>query len=261
MEWSPCLGVHTPGGPPFAIQMGVLKQLQQTERVAWVRMDVFTDGRGVEYHKELSALGIQIITIVGVRDLEEFGWREAFDRVTAIYPGDIWQIGNEIQSADVNHGTAITVERYMEQFTPLVHYAQNRGYELASASPEGITGAHGPDTLWRFIQMGLLDLDVAIAMNVYSDAARYQYWTILRDAEKRGVLGERMVIVTETGVGKTSKQVRHVQEFYPELRKLTSLDLICWYTLYGGEGNGASLIDGIFSPPLRQSPLLEALLS
>jgi hypothetical protein len=261
MEWSPCIGVHTPGGPPFNAQMGVLQKLQEVERVKWVRMDVFADGRGAEYHKELASRGIQIINILGVHDMERLGWQEAFDRVTAIYPGDIWQIGNEVQSPSVNHGAAITAERYMEQFTPIVHYASRKGYALASASPEGIVGPHGPSTLWRFIKMGLLDLDVAIAMNIYSDAARYQYWTILRDAEKRGALGERMVIVTETGVGKASNQMNHVQQFYPVLRKHIAPDLICWYTLYGGEGNGASLIDGVFNPPLRQSPLLEALLS
>ena len=108
--------------------------------------------------------------------------------------------------------------------------------------------------------MGLLDLDVAIGMNVYSTSARYQYWTLLRDAEKRGELGDRMIIVTETGVGKTSNQVDHVQKFYPALVRLIQPDLICWYTLYAGDGNGASLIDGVFSPPLRSSPLLEALL-
>ncbi len=260
MDWSPCVGVHTPGGEPFNAQMGVLKQLHQAERVAWVRMDVFADGRGVEYHQALSQLGIQIINIVGIKDLEELGWREAFDRVTSIYPGDLWQIGNEIQSREVNRGAAITAERYMERFTPLVHYASRNGYALASASPEGIAGAHGPDTLWRFIQMGLLDLDVAIGMNVYSTSARYQYWTLLRDAEKRGELGDRMIIVTETGVGKTSNQVDHVQKFYPALVRLIQPDLICWYTLYAGDGNGASLIDGVFNPPLRSSPLLEALL-
>lgn len=261
--WAPCAVVHSPGGAPFTAQMDAAGKLQRAGNLRWLRLDTRLDGSGVEYHREAQRLGLRTMSIIALRDLESVGWESAFDRLYALYPTDIWEIGNEISNPDPSvNPVSMTPATYMAKFSALYAHVKNRypGVTLASAPTYG-TGLSGSTELESFFKLGLLDMDVVVTVNVYSHTALSAYATVLAKYAAR-LVGKR-IWVTETGSSNPDNQLAWVQEFYPRLVNVVHPEMICWYALWGGDGaatdNGFGLLDRVEGGAVVERPLFRAL--
>ena len=180
----------------------------------WIRLNVSLDGVGLEYHRQARRMGLSIISIIHMSDLESAGWEAAFDRIYATYPGDIWEIASEISNPDPTvNPVPITATNYMSQFKTLYFYVKARypGAVLTNAPPYG-SGDTGAPELEEFFTLGLLDLNVVIALNVYSNYALSRYTAVMDKYADR--LAGKRVWVTETGSANPNNQIAWVQEFY-----------------------------------------------
>lgn len=261
--WAPCVVVHNPGGTPFTTQMNAVSRLQQTGKMQWIRMDVRLDGGSVAYHAEARRMGLKIFSIVALKDLEAVGWETAFDRLYAQYPSDIWGIAGEISNGDpsVNPFT-VTPAYYVAKLSSLSNYVRSQypGVVLASAPTFG-TGTSGATELAEFFRLGLLDLNVVVSLNVYSNPALSAYATVLDRYAPR--LAGKRIWVTETGSSNPENHLDWVREFYPRLNNVVHPEMICWYAMWGGDGtsgdNGFGLLDRVESGDLVERPLFRAL--
>ena len=97
-------------------------------------------------------MGLKIFSIVHLADLESAGWQTAFDRLHAMYPGDVWEIAGEISNPDPNvNPVTVTPEYYMSKFKDLYDYVRRRypGVVLTSAgslSRRSFTSTTSPAT-------------------------------------------------------------------------------------------------------------------
>lgn len=255
--------VHNPDGSAFTTQLDAIKKLQQAGKMQWVRLDTRLDGDGVAYHLAARAMGLKIMSIIALRDLESAGWQSAFDRLYALYPTDIWEIGNEITNSDPSvNSVTVTSAYYMSKFAALNTYVKTRyaGVTLASAPSYG-TGTGGAAELEDFFKLGLLDMDVVISLNVYSNTALSNYATILDKYAAR--LAGKRIWVTETGSSNPDSHITWVQEFYPRMLNVIHPEMICWYAMWAGDGaggnNGFGLIDNVESGVLVERPLFKVL--
>jgi hypothetical protein len=261
--WAPCVVVQSPGGVAFNIQMEASRQLQRAGKMAWIRLNTHLDGTGLEYHIEARRMGLKIFSIIHLKDLESVGWETAFDRLFATYPSDIWEIAGEISNADPNvNPVTITPEYYMSKFKPLYHYVKGRypGVVLTNAPPFG-SGNSGSLELEEFFKLGLLEMDTVVAFNVYSNHALSSYATVI-DKYAARLAGKRLW-VTETGSANPETHLAWVQEFYPRLVNTVHPEMICWYAMWGGDGegsdNGFGLLDGIAGGRGIERPLFKSL--
>lgn len=262
-SWAPCVVVQSPGGTPFNVQMEAVGTLQRAGKMTWIRLNTHLDGRGLQYHLEARKMGLKIFSIVHLEDLESAGWTTAFDRLYATYPSDIWEIAGEISNGDPNvNRVTITPEYYMSRFRSLYDYVRTRypAATLTSAPTYG-TGNSGSTELEQFFKLGLLDMDVVVALNVYSNAALSNYATVIDKYAAR--LAGKRIWVTETGSANPDNHVAWVQEFYPRLVNTLHPEMICWYALWGGDGaegdNGFGLLDRVESGQLVERSLFTAL--
>jgi hypothetical protein len=261
--WAPCVVVQSPGGVSFTTQMAAVRKLQQAGKMIWIRLNTHLDGTGLEYHLEARRMGLRILSIVSLNDLETAGWQAAFDRLYATFPSDIWEIAGEISNADPNVNPAtVTPGYYMSKFKELYSYVKTRypGVTLTSAPTYG-TGNAGAAELDEFFRLGLLDLDVVVAVNVYSHPALSSYSTVIDKYAAR--LAGKRIWVTETGSSNPDNHIAWVQEFYPRLVNTLHPEMICWYALWGGAGaggdNGFGLLDQVESGQAVERPLFRAL--
>jgi hypothetical protein len=258
--WAPCLVVQSPAGTPFNVQMEAARTLQRAGKVTWLRLNAHLDSSGLEYHLEARRMGLKIVSIVHLDELESAGWQNAFDRLYATYPSDIWEIGGEVSNAGVNR-VPVTPEYYMSQFRRLYDYvrATNPGVTLASAATVG-SGTDGSSELEQFFKLGLLDMDAVVTINVYSNTALSGYATVV-DKYAARLAGKRLW-VTETGSSNPDNHIAWVQEFYPRLANAVHPEMICWYALWGGDGagdNGFGLLDRVESGETVERSLFKAL--
>lgn len=259
--WSPCLVIQSPAGPPFHVQMTAAGTLQRAGKLTWIRLNARLDSSGLEYHVQARQMGMKIFSIVHLDDLEAAGWQAAFDRLYATYPSDIWQIGNEISNPAINRVT-VTPENYISQFKRLNDYVKSRypGTLLASAATVG-TGNGGSAELEQFFQLGLLDMDAVVSINVYSNSAMSSYATVIDEYAAR--LAGKRIWVTETGSSNPDNHLAWVQEFYPRLVNSVHPEMICWYAMWGGDGaggdNGFGLLDRVESGATVERSLFKAL--
>jgi len=259
--WSPCVVVQSPAGTPFPIQMDAVRTLQRAGKMVWIRLNAPLDASGLQYYLQARQMGLKILSIVHLDDLDAAGWESAFDRLYATYPSDIWEIAGEISNPAINRAP-ITPEDYMWRFKHLYDYVRSRypGVTLASAPPVG-TGNSGSAELEQFFRLGLLDLDVVVAMNVYSNTALSGYATVID--EYAGRLAGKRIWVTETGSSNPDNHLAWVQEFYPRLVNSVHPEMICWYALWGGDGaggdNGFGLLDKVESGAAVERSLFKAL--
>jgi hypothetical protein len=261
--WAPCVVVQSPGGTPFNIQMDAARTLQRAGKMTWIRLNTRLDSSGLEYHLEARRMGLKILSIVHLDDLESAGWESAFDRLYATYPSDLWEIAGEITNADpsVNRVT-VTPDYYMSQFKSLYDYVRTRypGVTLTSAPTYG-SGNTGAAELEQFFRLGLLDLDSVVTINVYSNAALSSYATVIDKYAAR--LAGKRIWVTETGSSNPDNHIAWVQEFYPRLINTVHPEMICWYALWGGDGaggdNGFGLLDRVESGHAIERSLFKAL--
>ncbi len=194
-------------------------------------------------------MGLRIFSIVSLKDLEAAGWEAAFDSLYARYPSDIWEIAGEITNPDPSvNPVTVTPEHYMTKFRSLYDYVRTRypGVVLTSAPTYG-TGTAGASELETFFKLGLLDLDVVVALNVYSHPALSSYATVIDKYAAR--LAGKRIWVTETGSANPETHIAWVQEFYPRLLNTLHPEMICWYAMWGGSGaggdNGFGLLDQV----------------
>jgi hypothetical protein len=259
--WAPCVVIQSPGGAPFSIQIQAAKTLQRVGKLTWIRLNTHLDSRGVEYHLAARQMGLKIVSIVHLDDLESAGWQIAFDRLHATYPGEIWEIGGEISNPAINRST-VTPEYYMSRFKQLYDHVRTNypGVTLTSAATFG-TGNSGSSELARFFELGLLDMDVVVAINVYSNAALSSYATVFGRYAAR--LAGKRIWVTETGSANPDNHVAWVQEFYPRLMNSVHPEMICWYALWAGDGaasdNGFGLLDRVETGEVVERSLFKAL--
>lgn len=261
--WAPCLVVQSPGGAAFNVQMDAARALQRAGKMTWIRLNTHLDGSGLQYHIEARRMGLKIFSIVHLEDLESAGWQTAFDRLYATYPSDIWEIAGEISNGDPNVNRAtITPEYYMSRFKSLYDYVRARypAATLTSAPTYG-TGISGSAELEQFFKLGLLDMDVVVAINVYSNAALSNYSSVI-DRYAARLAGKR-IWVTETGSANPDTHVSWVEQFYPRLVNTLHPEMICWYAMWGGDGaagdNGFGLLDRVESGNVVERSLFTAL--
>ena len=229
--------------------------------MTWIRLNTYLDGSGLEYHLEAKRMGLHIFSIIHLKDLEAAGWETAFDRLQAIYPSDIWEIAGEISNSDPNvNPITVTPEYYMSKFKDLYGYVKGRysGVVLTSAPPIGSGGTGGAE-LEEFFKLGLLDMDVVVAINVYSNHALSRYAPVIDKYASR--LAGKRLWVTETGSSNPDNHLAWVQEFYPVLVNTVHPEMICWYAMWGGEAgdNGFGLLDQVGTGQTVERPLFQAL--
>lgn len=265
--WSPCVVVQTPHGPPENIQIEAMRKLKSAGRLSWVRFgSVSSSGHGRMYHQAAKSMGLKIMSVVQTDELNtSSSWEHGFDILYSLYPEtDLWNIGGEISNPDVNT-YLMTPEAYMAKFKALYEHARRRypgvvlvsGPTFGSASTGEFRG--GPAEFERLIQLGLADLDIIIAVNVYTHNALFQYSAIFdRYADK---LRKRPVWVTETGASVPGQQ-GWVKDTYPQIQHLLRPEMICWYVMWAGDIGGDSgfgLINGIDQLPFEERDLFKAL--
>jgi hypothetical protein len=243
--------------------MNAAQQLQRAGKMNWIRLNVSLDGVGLEYHRQARRMGLSIISIIHMSDLESAGWEAAFDRIYATYPGDIWEIASEISNPDPTvNPVPITATNYMSQFKTLYFYVKARypGAVLTNAPPYG-SGDTGAPELEEFFTLGLLDLNVVIALNVYSNYALSRYTAVMDKYADR--LAGKRVWVTETGSANPNNQIAWVQEFYPTIINSIHPEMICWFEMWGGDSpagdNGFGLLDQVTTSHPVERPLFKAL--
>ncbi len=261
--WAPCVVVQSPAGPPFTTQMNAASLLQRAGKMSWIRLNTDLNGTGLEYHLEAQRMGFRIFSIIALKDLESAGWENAFDRIHATYPSDLWEIAGEISNPDPNvNPVTVTPDYYMSKFSNLYAYVRSRypGVTLTSAPTFG-TGTSGAAELESFFRLGLLDMDVVVALNVYSNPALSSYAAVI-DRYASRLIGKR-IWVTETGSSNPANHIAWVQDFYPRLINTVHPEMICWYAMWGGAGaagdNGFGLLDQVESGHAVERPLFKAL--
>jgi hypothetical protein len=264
--WRPCVVVHNPGGrneQPFKVQFEAIDKLQRAGRLTWVRLgglDLFGSGR--DYVEAYKAKGLKVLGIISQDDLNsQMSWETAFDTIYRIYPGvDIWGISGEISNPAINILT-MTAEEFMPKFKKLNLHVK-RNYPTAQiTSPPTIGSVGGPLEFEKFIELGLLDMDVIISLNIYSHDALRQYSAIF-DRYSNQLINKR-VWVTESGISNPENHIDWVNSFYPNISNTLRPEMICWYALWGGDpgsiDNSFGLITGVESGEYEETKLFKAL--
>jgi hypothetical protein len=261
--WAPCVVVQSPGGAPFNIQMEAVGKLQRAGKMTWIRLNTHLNGIGLEYHVAARRMGLRVFSIVHLNDLESAGWEAAFDRLYAMYPSDMWEIAGEISNPDPSvNPITVTPAYYMARFKDLYNYVKSRypGVVLTSAPTYG-TGSAGSEELEEFFRLGLLEMDIVVAINVYSNHALSRYAAVI-DKYANRLAGKRLW-VTETGSSNPDSHLAWVQEFYPRLVNTVHPEMICWYAMWGGDGveggSGFGLLDQVELSRGIERPLFRAL--
>ena len=266
-SWMPCVGVHAPGfrgSPEFEIQVDAVRRLQMAGRVKWIRVG-YVDPRGDsrDYVVEFKSMGLKIFTNISLEQLERSSsWEDAFEQFYHSFPEvDIWEIAGEVTNSDpsVNIKTT-TPEYYVSKFKQLYTYVKRNypGVTLASAPTVGSVG--GPRELETFFNLGLLDTDAVIALNLYTENALQQYASVF-DAYARKMSNKR-IWVPETGVQPQSRQIWWVQNMYPKIQRTLRPEMMCWYILWDGDrpiGITNGLLNNLYNPPVHESELFKRL--
>lgn len=270
-SWYPCVVVQNPGRRGEKVvenQLSAVRKLQAAGRMNWIRFGGLTlNGDGKDYLVEAKSLGLKTFGIISTKDLESRpSWESAFDEMMHNYPGiDIWEITGEISNPFIND-PVITPEYYMERFKNLYKYVKDKypSVVLASAPTFGSASTRenpvGPIELERFFELGLLDMDVVITLNIYTYKALQQYAGIF--SRYREQLKSKRVWVTETGSPNPSQHVNWVDSFYPKIYHVFNPEMVCWYVMWGGDGggdNGYGLLNNVSQETYEERDLFRIL--
>lgn len=270
-DWYPCVVVQTAGSrgtPEFEGQMSAVRKLYNAGRMDWIRLgDIDFRGAGRDYAVDFKELGpkARVFAIMDLVDLEAGpSWETSFDQLYNMYPEvDIWEIGGEISNPVINPKT-VTPEYYMEKFKSLNNYVKRRYPGAVLTSAPTIGSGSGPTEFRRFIELGLLDMDVIIAVNIYDFSSTghtlQNYAPIFSRYSEQ--LSHRRVWITETGSHIRDKHVEYVQIRYPELIDVTNAQMACWYVLWAGDNGGDTghaLLNKLLTPFPDESNLFKML--
>jgi len=269
-DWSPCVVIHTPGfngAPELEKQMQLAGELKQAGRLTWVRFGgSFVNGDGLDYFHRARTMGFKIFGIIGLQDLEIYGWENAFDSIYRQYPADIWEIAGEISTGGggaPGDNPLMTPEVFMLKFKRLYeHVRKNYPGVVLTSPPTFGSGSIGAVELERFLELGMLEMDIIIAVNVYSDHALSRYAAVF--AKYGSQLANKRIWVTETGAYGPELQVDWVENFYPRLVNTFHPEMICWYALWVGDQEGGDNPFGLVTninngQPLVKRPLFKKL--
>lgn len=247
--WSPCVVVHVPGregDPAMENQMAAVAKLQQAGRMTWIRLGSsnpkdYGNGlfEGRDYFIRAKSMGLKVFGIIHLHDLETYGWENAFDSIYRQYPADIWEIAGEISNGDpsVNPLGTTTPEIFMPKFRRLYEHVRRNYQGVALTSPATFgSGSDGAAELERFIELGMLDMDIIIAVNVYTEHALSRYASSF--AKYGSQLAHKRIWVTETGISDPDRQIEWVEYFYPKLVQTFNPEMICYYALWVGDNPG-----------------------
>ena len=265
-SWYPCVIVQPAGNrgsPEFENQFTAVRKLQRAGKMNWIRLG---NNKNTDYQIESRRLGLKIFSIVDIDELEESSsWEDAFDNLHALYQGDIWEIGGEISNPFINRHL-LTPEQYMSKFKNLYNHVRSRypGVVLTSAATFGSSSTFknnfGPAELQRFIELGLLDMDVIIAVNVYTEDALQQYASVFSRYSSR--LAGKRIWVTETGSSDPNRHIEWVNRFYPEIIATLHPEMVCWYVMWAGDNdpdNSSGLLNNVSTPNPEERNLFKAL--
>lgn len=264
--WRPCVGVQTPGSRGsrvFEVQMDAVRRLREAGKMQWIRLGgSFLDGTGRDYGMLAKSWGMNVFGIIHLHDLESGGsWESVFDRMVMTHPYvDYWEIAGEVSNTDpgVNPNGPTTPEIFMEKFKGLYSYVKQRYPNVTLVSPPTLGSRGGPSEFERFVQLGLLEMDLVIAVNIYTRSALESYSAVFD--RYAGRMARRRIWVTETGVAPPQRQIDWVNDMYPRINRALRPEMICWYILYDGEhDNGNGMIGAVERPEPYYSDLFKAL--
>jgi hypothetical protein len=247
---------------PLEAQFEAIDKLQRAGRLSWVRLGGLSiRGDGQDYLQEAKTRGLKVFAIVNLDDLNSrLSWEDAFDEVYSLYPGvDIWEIAGEISNPFINNPT-MTPEEFMPKFKELVSYIKTNYPGIQIASPPTLGSVGGPLEFQKFVELGLLDMDVIITVNVYTSDALRQYSSIFDRHSSR--LNNHRIWVTETGSSNPDNHIDWVNNFYPNLINTLRPEMICWYALWTGDVGGDNpfgLITGVESGEFEERQLFKEL--
>lgn len=265
-SWYPCVGVQTPDGVAD-VQMEAVKKLHDAGRMKWIRFG-YSDANGgtMSYYARARSLGLNIFSIISLEQLEANGWERSFDLLYTTYPSDVWEIAGEVTNGDisVNAQGATTVEAFMPKFKRLYEHVKRTHPGAVLASPPTFGSVGGPHELEKFIQLGLLDMDIIITINIYTENALRQYGVVFD--RYRAQLANKRIWVTETGSSSPEEHINWVSNFYPRIVNTIHPEMICWYIMWGGDEalaqghNGFGLLNNVEHGPVIERDLFRALI-
>ncbi len=264
-SWYPCVIVQTPGGNALDVQMDAAKKLHDAGRMQWIRFGhTDVNGSTMPYYDRARSLGLNIFSIVSLDQLEANGWEQTFDRLYATYPSDIWEIAGEVTNGDiyVNPQGATTIEAFMPKFRRLYEYVKKNHPEAVLTTPPTFGSVGGPGDLEKFIKLGILDMDVILTVNIYTENALQEYGVVFD--RYRSQLANKRIWVTETGASSPEEQINWVRNFYPRIINTVHPEMTCWYVMWGGDGtaqgdNGFGLLNNVQNGPVVERDLFKAL--
>lgn len=268
-SWYPCVVVQTPGfrgSPEFEGQMSAVRKLHNAGRMDWIRLgDIDLQGGGRDYAIGAKNMGLHVFGIMDLADLEiRPSWEASFDELYSMYPEvDIWEIGGEISNPAINPRVS-TAEFYMDNFKRLNAYVKQRYPRAVLTSAPTLGSGGGPAEFKRFIELGLLDMDVIIAVNVYDFSLTghtlQNYASIF--SRYREQLSKKRIWITETGSHIRDRQVEYVENFYPQLITALHPEMVCWYVMWSDDNGshlGHALLNNLLTGPPDNSNLFKKL--
>ncbi len=242
-------------------------KLKNAGRMQWVRFgNTQVNGGTRPYHNRARNLGLNIFSVISLEQLGEKNWEQTFDRFYSNYSTDIWQIGNEISNPDihVNPLGATTIEQFFPKFRELYGHVKRKYPQAVLAGPPTFGSVGGPAELEKFFQLGLLDLDVVVTLNLYTETALQEYGVVFD--RYRSKLTNKRIWVTETGAGPPERHIDWVNNFYPRIINALHPEMVCWYVMWGGDStanvhdNDSGLLDNLERGPVIERDLFKALI-
>lgn len=256
--WSPCVIVHTPGfagDPTLENQMAEVEKLQRVGRMTWIRLG----GDSLDYFLRSKQMGLKVFGIISLEELESMGWENAFDMKYRTYPADIWEIAGEISTGGggaPGENPLMTPEDFMPKFKRLYeHVKRNYPKAVLTSPPTFGSGSDGAVELEKFIELGMLDMDIIVAVNVYTEHALNRYASVF--AKYGSQLAQKRIWVTETGMPDPNRQIEWVENFYPKLVNTFHPEMICYYALWVGDQPGGDNPFGLVTNIENGQPLIE----
>ncbi|KKT82022.1 MAG: hypothetical protein A2925_01535 [Candidatus Yanofskybacteria bacterium RIFCSPLOWO2_01_FULL_44_22] len=270
-NWSPYIGVATPGGVEDTYREA-LTAMAQNGTLKGVRVGITKrekGGWGV-YDPIIKMIGslsprLDMLLLIDNYYLFEPNIEQIIDEALATYPEiKYFQIGNEITSILPKTGPTMTIEEYMVIFKKIYDHVQKNHPGraiLLTQSPTG-SGVFGGIETDKMVELGLLKMspnNIVIGINVYSEASISHYTHVVN-----GALRNYRIWVTETGTDFSDLQIDYVNRRYPELKNYLRAERIFWYTLWEGErypaDRGFGIIKGALEyPNYWKSPLFKLL--
>ena len=212
MPGLPAWSCRVPAGPAFSIQMQAAQKLQHAGKMSWIRLNAHLDGSGIGPVPRGAAARPEHLLDATPYERPRSGRlgdgvRSAPCRLFERHLGSCerdQQPGPERQSGH-HHAGLLHVEGRESVLYVKTKYPE---VTLTNAPPYG-SGSTGPPELEQFFKLGLLDLDVIVAINIYSNHTLSRYATAIDQYADR--LAGKRIWVTETGSSNPDNHISWVR--------------------------------------------------